>query len=195
MKQITLLFLLSTLLFVAGCDKEKIIQSTEIIRETVTDTLYQVDSVFVEDTTIIYSVDTIINTVYDTVFNTVYDTVMQAVVAADVHSAFTAMQAHSDVKVLEFIKTEFQIDGGWVFYLSPFMSYIANPSENVYDFSGYIDYWTQDWSAYYPLEYGWRMTYVSGDPSIPANWTIEDLPAISGSSIKIDTKRLRENLK
>ncbi len=186
MKQFIPLFLLSASLFVSGCDKEKIVQSTEIIHEIQTDTLYQVDSVFVEDTTIIYDVDT--------VFNTVYDTVVQAVVTANVHSAFTAMQAFSDVKVLEFINTQFQIEDGWVFYLSPFMSYVANPSLNVYDFSCYIDYWTLDLSAYYPLEYGWRMTYVSGDPSIPNNWTIEDLPAISGTSIKIDTKRLKENL-
>jgi hypothetical protein len=51
----------------------------------------------------------------------------------------------------------------------------------VYDLYGYIDYWTPDWSGYYPLEFGYRLTFTGTDPTNPNDWDITEAPA-TGSS-------------
>jgi len=76
--------------------------------------------------------------------------------------------------------------------LSLAMTFTSSPSTGVYDFYGYIDYWTPDWSGYYLLEYYWRMTYLGGDPTDPNNWRLSDPPAgASGrdSGLKLSVER------
>ena len=218
-----LLFFAVMLLVIAalGCDKEKIVTTTETVTEieyiqtapdtviitvTETDTVYQSggsDTVIITETDTVYQTNTIIdtvtvtNTVYHTdtvtVTNTVYitDTVETTSNTPNEYYAYTAMQYHSDPEVLAFIDAEFGYSDGWVLYLSTYQSLVENPGTGVYDIWGFIDYWTPDYSGYYPIEYGWRVTYNGGDPSNPQNWTLTEPPTtgVSGNSgLKISTK-------
>ena len=205
---IALLMIVVTIAFVS-CDKEKIVESTEIREVTTT----IIDTVFVRDTVNTQLTDTVTITVSDTVIQYISqpaDTVIQYITVTDtvvvgsngpvpdVSAAFTAMQAYTDVVVIEAINAELGYTDGWIFYLSAYMSYIAHPSENVWDFSGYIDYWAPDWSDFYAFEYGWRLTYVSGDPEDPNNWSVSEIPAGApngASGLKVVDKSVREALK
>ena len=202
MKQIIVFILVAlSLILLYGCEKEKIVESTEYIETTeyvqlppdtvfVSDTLMGVDSVFIYDTTIQTVWDTVVQqvTVYDTIVTvqqnydtvTIIDTILTVQCNPNEHFAFAALQYHTDPLVLEFINQEFGFSDGWIFYLSEFQSDLSTSSSSVYDIYGFIDYWTPDWSAYYPLEYYWRITYVSGDPANPNNWTLSEPPAASG---------------
>jgi len=206
--------LLSLLLIAAGCDKEKIVETeyieqTEYVQlppDTVlqVDTIVVNDSVTVQQTDTVYVTDTIqtVNTVHDTtyIYDTVttvqhhYDTVTVTVTETDTvvtyqcdpneYLAIEAMQQYANSMVLEFIYSEFGYDDGWVFYLSTVQSDLTVQSSTVYDIYGYIDYWTPDWSAYYALEYYWRMTYTGGDPADPNNWELGDPPASASGDIE-----------
>lgn len=188
-------FVILALLFgAAGCDKERTVTSTEIVHDTKyielpPDTVYMVDTVSGVDTLIVHDVDTVhrtdtvhVNvTVHDTVIKTVnhYDTVTVTVTSfvPTAATAVHAMQAQTDPQVLQFASDNFGLTDGWVFYLSPQQMEITQASSTVWDIYAYIDYWSPDWSGYYPLEVYWRMTYKSGDPSNPNNWTMGDPPA------------------
>jgi hypothetical protein len=184
-----LLLILGGILAVGGCDKEKIVESTEYIHNTEyielpPDTVFQVDTIFINDSTTIHTTDTVfqidtvvqVNNVYDTVTITVTDTVLMNQCEPNEHLAFAALQHYSDPLVFEFIYNEFAIEGGWVFYLSEYQLDMTKQSTSVYDIYGYIDYWMTDWSGYYPLEFLWRMTYTGGDPADANNWQMSDPP-------------------
>ncbi|MBU8932803.1 MAG: hypothetical protein KOO62_02240 [candidate division Zixibacteria bacterium] len=214
-------------MLMSGCDKERIVTSTEVIHDIEyvqlpPDTVIQYDTVSISDPVTIYEVDTVIlydttsQNVTDTVYqvNTVYDTVVQMTYVYDtivqvdhiydtivqyeyVHTvdtvevtdtvtntqcspnetfATTAMEYHCNPLVLEMINQEFGYTDGWVLYLTEWQVGISQPGTGTYDIHGYIDYWTPDWSAYYPIEYSWRLSYVSGDPAIPTNWQMSEPP-------------------
>jgi len=169
------------------------------------DTILLTDTVFINDSVSVHSVDTVTVHSTDTVYQTnyVHDTVNQisyvydTVVTVQNHYdtthivdtvlttqcnpnallAVSALQFYTDPLVLDFINQEFQINDGWVFYLSTFQLDVTQQSSSVYDFYGFIDYWTPDWSAYYPLEFFYRMTFTGGDPADPNNWQISEPPA------------------
>ncbi len=197
-------------LVLLSCDKERIVESTEIIKE-IEYVEVPPDTVFIGDSVVIYEVDTVIRydtvhqgstdtvvmteyvydtvmirdtvetvvTEYDTV--TVVDTVMTVQCNPNEHLAFTALQYYTDPLVIDMVNQEFGLTDGWIFYLSQFQTDLSNQSSGVYDFYGYIDYWTPDWSGYYPIEYFWRVSYVSGDPANPENWNMTEPPtAVSG---------------
>lgn len=223
MRKIILLVLIAASLLLisilAGCDKEKIVESTEYIETTeyiplppdtviIIDTVYSSDSVNITSTDTVYQInyvhDTVYqnNTVHDTVFNTqyiydtitttqyVYDTVFQTQYAPNEFTAFGALQYYTDPMVFEFINSEFGLSDGYIFYISAFQMEVTKQSSNVYDFYGYIDYWTTDWSGYYALEFYWRMTYLGGDPANPNNWQIAEPP--SGISTRPGGIQLKE---
>ena len=199
---VTLLLAMAVSLTLVGCDKEKIVESTEYIHdieyvESPPDTIFQVDTVFVNDTTTVNSTDTIFMTdtviqidhKYDTVFvydtiTTVqnhYDTVLVPQCSPNELLATSALEYHCDPLVLEAINTEFGINEGWILYLSAFQLDITRQSASVYDIYGIIDYWTPDWTGFYPFEFFWRMTFNGGDPADPENWSISDPPGgVSG---------------
>ncbi len=162
--------------FTGGGDT--IVQYDTVLR---VDTVYNssVDTVTVtqviHDTTRIYDTINVVNTVYDTVFSV--DTVLQQANAPYVQFAFAALQYQADPAVIDFINSEFGYDDGWVYYLSIAMSDISSPSTGVFDFYGYIDYWSPDFSGYYPLEYYWRITLVGDNPADPDDWQISDPPS------------------
>ncbi len=188
-------FLILALLFTAaGCDKERTVTSTEIVHDTKyielpPDTVYMVDTVSGVDTLIVHDVDTVHRTdtvrvnvvVHDTVTKTVnhYDTVTVTSFVPTATTAVAAMQAQTDPQVLQFAYDNFGLSDGWVFYLTQQQMEITQSSAKVWDIYAYIDYWSPDWSGYYPLEVYWRMTYKSGDPTDPNNWTMSDPPAAS----------------
>ena len=183
MKKIILIaFLTLSLIQLSGCDKERIVESTEYIETTeyielppdtvfVGDTLMGVDSVFIFDTTIQTVWDTVLQvvTVYDTIVTvqqnydtvTIVDTILTVQCNPNAHFAFAALQFYSDPLVIEFINQEFGFNDGWIFYLSEFQSDLNSSSTNTYDIYGFIDYWTPDWSAYYPREYILPLLYLS----------------------------------
>lgn len=183
---------------VTGCDKERTVTSTEIVHDTKYielpgDTVYLIDTVSGIDTMIIHDIDTVNRTdtvhvnivVHDTVTKIVnhYDTVTVTVTnfAPTATTAVAAMQALTDPQVFQFAYDNFGMSDGWVLYLSPLQMEVTQSSAKVWDVAAYVDYWTADWSGYYPLEVYWRMTYKSGDPTNPANWTMGDPPAaVSG---------------
>jgi hypothetical protein len=210
--------LVSLLLIVAGCDKEKIVE-TEYVEQTEyvqlpPDTVLQVDTIVVNDSVTVQQTDTLylydtietVNTVYDTsyVYDTVtvtidhYDTVTVTVTEIDTvvtyqcepneYLAIEAMQQYANPLVIDLIYSEFGYNDGWVFYLSTGQSDVTVQSSTVYDIYGYIDYWTPDWSAYYALEYYWRMTYVGGDPADPNNWDISEPSTSYGGDIQPGVK-------
>ncbi|MBD3332860.1 hypothetical protein GF356_08415 [candidate division GN15 bacterium] len=141
---------------------------------TITDTITQLDTIM--------QVDTVIQTQLDTVYQTqyVYDTVTISQCEPQVHFAYAALQGWGDIEVISSINAEYGYEDGWVFWLSIYMTAIENPSPGVYDFYGYIDYWSPDWSQFVPFEFGYRLTYISGDASDPNNWQLTDAPAGGG---------------
>ena len=213
-KMIPLLILLLIALLIFGCDKEKIVTTTETVKEieyiesppdtiTITDTIFRTDTTvtnssdtvylteteYIHDTVIVTEtvVDTIntIHNIYDTitVIVTVVDTVEVPTSTPNEINAYSAMQYHTDPAVLELINAEFGYTDGWVLYLSNFQNDVANPSTGVFEFYGVIDYWTADFSGYYPLEYYWRVSFTGGDPTNPLNWQLSDPPtAVNGKN-------------
>lgn len=194
------LLLLTVVILATGCDKERTITSTEIVHDTKyielpPDTIFVIDTVSGIDTLIIHDIDTVRKTdtlrinviIHDTVIRTVnnYDTIRRTdTVTVTVTSfqpnattAVAAMQAQTDPQVLQFAFDNFGLSDGWVFYLTPAQMEVTQSSAKVWDVFAYVDYWTPDWAGYYPLEVYWRMTYKSGDPADPNNWTMTDPPA------------------
>jgi len=189
-----------TILMIAGCEKEKIVTSTEYIEhveyiESPPDTIIMVDTLPIGDTVIVHVSDTVIW--YDTIVRTVHDTTIvieqhyDTITITDTiatsqslpneHLAFSALQYYSDPLVISFINLEFGYNDGWVLYLSEFQVNLNGQSSSVYDIYGCIDYWTPDWSAYYPMEFWWRLSYTGGDPADMQNWRMsEPPPAASG---------------
>ena len=150
-----------------------------------TDTIIHFDTVIqnhtVHDTVIVNHTITVHDTVttvqhhYDTV-NTV-DTVVTLQCNPNEQLAFASMEPYVNALVIDFINQQFGYTDGWVFYVTQQQCNVVRQSANVYDLYGYIDYWTPDWSGYYPLEFGYRMTFGSGDPSVASNWQISEAPA------------------
>lgn len=136
------------------------------------DTIYQTDPVY--DTVILFDTVVTVQHHYDTSY--IVDTVEVSQASPNALMAYTALQYYSDPMVIDAINLQFGIDDGWIFYLSIYTNVVAYPSEGVFDIYGQIDYWTPDWSAFYPFEYLWRMTYISGDPSDPRNWVMSNPP-------------------
>ncbi len=206
-------FLLSLTVFIvsAGCDKERVVNSKEYIRETEyvelpPDTIFVIDTVFTSDSVVVRDTDTIrihdtirVTTVvhdtvvavhnnFDTVFVTVTDTVVRTQCLPNELSAIAAMQSQTDPMVFDFILAELGLNGGWVFYQTNSQMEVMPVTDNSWDIYSYVDYWAADWSGYYPLEIYWRLTYTSGDPSNPNNWQMSDPPtAVSGHRPGIDT--------
>jgi hypothetical protein len=185
-----LLLLVAALLSAAGCDKERIVESTEYVHDTqyieqppdtvfMVDTVYSNDSILIHQTDTFYVHDTVVQMEYihDTVTVVVTDTVETTQCAPNEYLAFAALQYYCDPLVIELVNSEFGLTDGWIFYLSAFQVELTSQSEDVYDIYGYIDYWTTDWSGYYPIEYYWRLTYTGGDPADPHNWDMGDPPA------------------
>ncbi|MDF1543926.1 MAG: hypothetical protein P1R58_02350 [bacterium] len=193
-KRLLLLTLILTLVaWVVGCDKETTTTSSEY-REIIgqgADTVFLSDTVLIDnpngttvyDTTILHDTISFSDTVmvYDTVIQTVtqVDTVISQTNGPTVQAAFLAMQAYTDIVVIEDITATVGLTDGWVFYLSAYMSYVDSPGTGVYDLAGYIDFWAPDFSDFYAYEYGWRMTYISGDPGDPNNWQVGEIPGAS----------------
>jgi hypothetical protein len=189
-----LILTLTVVLVLAGCDKEKIVESTQYIHDTQylespPDTVFQIDTVFVNDSVAVHTTDTVliidtviqVNNVYDTIITYVTDTVSINQCQPSEFLALGALQYYCDPLVIEFINGEFGYDDGWIMYLSAFQTDVTKQSSDVYDIYGYIDYWTPDWSGYYPLEYYWRVTYTGGDPANPDNWDLSSPPdGVSG---------------
>lgn len=145
-----------------------------------TDTVYQSETVY--DTVTITETDTVetVQHHYDTTIVTVTDTVTVTQSSPDLANAYNALMYYTDPMVMEFIYAEFGLDDGWTLYSSGAQIAFAQASPGVYDIAGYIDYWTPDWSSYYPLEFQFRMSYTSGDPSDVDNWTITESTAMPG---------------
>jgi hypothetical protein len=209
------LTVLLSLALIAGCDKERIVESTEYIENTEYievpgDTVFRVDTVYSGDSVVIIETDTVtVNitdtvTVTDTVVQTDHDTVtiIDTVVTVENHYdttviidtvetvlyspneylAIAAVHYFNDPLVIDLVNQEFGLTDGWIFYLSSFQLDLTKQSSDVYDIYGYIDYWTPDWSAYYPLEFYWRVTYTGGDPGDPNNWTLSNPPGATSAS-------------
>nr|MBN2277397.1 hypothetical protein [candidate division Zixibacteria bacterium] len=198
-------------LLVSGCDKERIVESTEYIHdieyvESPPDTVFMIDTVYNHDSTTVNTTDTvlIIDTVTQvtyihdtvTVIENHYDTIQVTQYSPNEYLAIAALQYYTDPMVIDFIYDEFGYDDGWVFYLSSFQLDLTRQSSGVYDIYGYIDYWTPDWSGYYPLEFYWRMVYTGGDPADPDNWDLTDPPssvAVHTPGIKLTTGNTAAN--
>lgn len=186
----------------AGCNKERIVQSTEYVHdiqyiESPPDTVIVRDTVFHSDSVVVHTKDTIritdtlriTNTVHDTVRITsivhdtvrittvVHDTVLKAQCNASPQMAVDAMISLSDPLILEFLMQQIGQNDGWVFHLSPSQIDITQASSTVWDIYSLVDYWAADFSGYYQIEMLWRMTFTGGDASNPNNWTIADVPA------------------
>jgi len=192
----------SSLLMAGGCDKEKITSSTEYVHDIEyvqlpPDTVYSTDTIHHHDTLkvaadTVYRTDTVIQVqhhtdtlrIHDTVTTVQhhYDTVTVTQCPPNGLLAYTACEYNSDLLVVEFIYENFGYSDGWVYYLSAFQSDIQQVSSKVYDIYGYIDYWTPEFDGYYQLEYYWRMTYTSGDPADPDNWTMSEVPGSTALS-------------
>ncbi len=188
----------SVFLAVSGCEKEKIVESTEYVHdieyvELPPDTIMQVDTVFSSDSVTVYSTDTLFQydtvvqtdyiydtvIIHDTVSTVITDTVLEAQCTPNEFLALAALQYYSDPLVIEVINQEFGINDGWIFYLSAFQLDLTRQSSDIYDIYGYIDYWTTDWSGFYPFEFFWRMVYGGGDPADPKNWDMIDPPDLA----------------
>jgi len=187
----TTVFLL-LMISIAGCDKEKIVESTEYIHdieyvESPPDTVFHVDTTYISDSIVVHVTDTVrlTDTVvttqnhYDTIFVT--DTVFQTQYQASASAAVEAMQHYTDPFVLEYVNQMYGLGEGWIFYLASSQMDITHPSANIYDIYGYLEFYSADWSAYYPFEFYWRLTYTDGDPSVAGNWQMSEPPAkVSG---------------
>jgi hypothetical protein len=207
-----LLLTISVFLALAGCEKEKIVESTEYIHEieyieVPADTVFQVDTVlqidtvynadsvtitntdtimifdtviqvdYVYDTVLVHDTVTTVQYIYDTTFVT--DTVMVSQSSPNPLLAFGALQYHTDPLVIGVVTQDLGYTDGWIFYLSAYQAGWNFESESIYDIYGFIDYWSPDWNDFLALEFYWRMTYISGDPSDPTNWEISDPPGMS----------------
>lgn len=212
MRKYALLILAATVLvslaLTAGCDKERIVESTEYIENTEYievpgDTVFRVDTVFNGDSVIVTKTDTVTVTLTDTLVQTDYDTVtiIDTVVTIQNHYdttvvvdtvetvqyspneylAIAAVHYYNDPLVIDVVNQEFGLTDGWILYLSSFQLSVTQQSSDVYDIYGYIDYWTPDWSGYYPLEFYWRVTYDGGDPGNPDNWTLSNPPGATSA--------------
>ena len=187
MLRLTLIAALTLIaLFMFGCEKERIIESTEYIQETEyvhlppdTVTITLTDTVTVSGTDTV----TIVNT--DTV--TVIDTVVTGDGSPNATLAFAALISYSNPLVLAFINAEYGISNGWIFYLNEPQSEVTVRSSSVYDIYGLIDYWTTDWEGFEALEFYWRMSYTGGDPSDPASWQMSEPPDAAPHSPGIKT--------
>ncbi len=199
---------LALILFFWGCDKEKIVQTTEYVHDTKyiempPDTVRMIDTIFSSDTSYINHRDTIFlldtiyqnSVIYDTIRITtiIHDTVLvyrdryDTVVIIDTFLqtqylpssplAVAAMEFHTDPLVLDFVSQEYGWGDGYIFYITPSQMEITHPSANVYDIYGYLEYYSSDWANYVPIEFYWRVTYRSGDPSNPSNWQMSDPPS------------------
>jgi hypothetical protein len=196
-----LLFCTALVILIGGCDKEKIVESTEYIRETEYvevpgDTIFQVDTVYSTEPVTVYVTDTVTVTdtiveetfLYDTVaqieehYDTtiVTDTVLETQYIPNEHQAMGALQYYSNPMVMELVGQELGLTDGWIFYLTTDQQDLVQQSTGVYDVYGLIDFWTVDWNGFYPIEYYWRLTYTGGDPGNPANWQMTDPPAVTG---------------
>lgn len=185
-----LLLCLGAILISAGCDKQKIVESTEYVHdiEYLHDTIVRFDTIYNNDSVVVHKTDTI--RIHDTVRTTVivHDTVRTTVTVHDTVTvtqnqclpnaqfAVAAMQVQTDPLVFDFVNSEFGVTGGWVYYLSIDQMEISQVSARVYDIYAYVDYWAEDFSGYYPLEIYWRLTCNTGDPADPDNWTMTDPP-------------------
>jgi hypothetical protein len=182
-----LLGVLLLILMAASCQREKIVESTEYVHDVEyvqlpPDTIIHTDTVYRNDSVTVHTVDTVriidtvvqINHVYDTVVVT--DTILTVRCDPNEFLAIAALEYHCDPLVIEFINQQFGYNDGWVLYLSAFQVDLTRQSSDVYDVYGYIDYWTPDWSGYYPLEFYWRMVYTGGDPADPDNWDLTEPP-------------------
>ncbi|RKX27038.1 MAG: hypothetical protein DRP46_10285 [Candidatus Zixiibacteriota bacterium] len=199
-----LIIFLALLLGTGGCEKEKIVESTEYIHDVEyvqlpPDTVFQVDTVVSNDSVTVYIVDTVtisdtviqVEYIYDTVVTVqnhydttiIVDTVLTIQCNPNEYLAVAALHYYSDPLVLEFIYEQFGYTDGWIFYLSSFQLGLTKQSSDVYDIYGYIDYWAPDWSGYYPLEFYWRVIYTGGDPADVRNWDITEPPTAAGKHI------------
>jgi hypothetical protein len=160
---------------------------TLAIRDSVevktTDTIRLIDTV--TQTNQIHDTVRITVTVHDTVVRTQYhydtlvdvDTIIRTQYQASAVLAIEAMQAQTTPLVFDYIAETYGLGEGWVFFLTSSQMNVTQSSTNVYDIYGYLEYYTEDWSEYYPLEFYWRITYNSGDPSNSNNWTMSDPPS------------------
>ncbi len=156
-----------------------IVRDTVIQNHTVHDTVVVnhtvYDTVVVNHTVTVHDTVTTVQHHYDTV--QLVDTVVTLQCNPNEQLAFSSMETYVNALVIDFINQQFGYTDGWVFYVTQAQSNVVRQSDNVYDLYGYIDYWTPDWSGYYPLEFGYRMTFSGGDPSVANNWQITEAPA------------------
>ncbi len=183
--QIDTIEIVDTVILAGGGDDTVWVDTSAIYHDTlmIYDTITITDSIAIFDT--IFQIDTIIQTQVDTVYQTqyVYDTVnIGGGCEPLVHFAYAALQGWGDVEVIAAVNAEYGYEDGWVFWLSIYMTAIDNPSSGVYDFWGYIDYWSPDWGQFVPFEFGYRMTYLGGDASDPNNWQLSDAPTSGGGT-------------
>jgi hypothetical protein len=194
-----ILALAPVVVFLTGCDKEKIVTSTEYVHDTKYielpgDTVFRIDTLYHSDSVLVHDVDTIrihdtirttiyvhdtvvtVHNHYDTITVTRTDTVFQNQYSAGADLAVAALQNQTTPMVFDFIAQEFSLSGGWVMYLASEQMDIAHPSANIYDIYGYLEYWTTDWASYYPMEFYWRLTYTGGDPADLNNWEMSEPP-------------------
>jgi len=209
------IIMLSLLLGAGGCEKEKIVESTEYIHdieyvEMDPDTIFVVDTVFNSDSVTVHTTDTVYYTnivhdtvtVHDTVFTVqnhydttvIVDTVLTVQCDPNEYLAIAALHYYTDPLVLDFIYQEFGYTDGWIFYLSSFQLDLTKQSSDIYDIYGYIEYWAPDWSGYYPLEFYYRMTYSGGDPSDVASWVISEPPTASPGAYTPGIKLVPEDM-
>jgi hypothetical protein len=165
---------------------DTVFKGSDTIRIHSYDTVKVVDTIRSKDTVkitvTVHDTTVVTRNHYDTVTTTVtvHDTIVKTQWVPTQQMAVVAMQIQTDPQVLDYAAQQFGVSGGWTFYNSPGQMTISKVSTGVYDISAYVDYWTTDFSGYYPLEVLWRMTYKSGDPSIATNWTMADPPAAPG---------------
>jgi hypothetical protein len=156
-------------------------KDTVIVIDTVRINTVTHDTVRV--TSVVHDTVKVTSVVHDTVFTikTVHDTIVKTQYAANIMHAITAMEVKADTLVLQYVYSQLGENNGWIFYLSPEQMSLSQVSTGVYDIGVYIDYYAADFSGDYPLEASWRLTYKSGDPQNPNNWTMADPPTgVSG---------------
>lgn len=161
---IMILMFLAAVLAIYGCDKERIVTDTEYIHE-------------------VEYIESPPDTVTITITDTVYINQGGEACSPSEPLAMTALQYYSNDEVMNFIYGEFGYTEGWIYYLTEFQCDVTESSTGVFDVYGYVDFWMSDFSAYYPMEFNWRIRYTSGDPTDPTNWTLEDPPLASSGHI------------